>query len=129
MGLSTARVKLSNPRLPELAAVEVDALADTGAVHLCIPERVATQLKLEAQEQREVTIADGSRHLVDYVGPVEVSFANRRCFTGAMVLGDQILLGAIPMEDMDLVIVPGTRQISVNPLRPNIPGSLAMAAP
>jgi hypothetical protein len=40
MGLAYARVKLANPRLPELAPIEVDALADTGAVHLCLPERV-----------------------------------------------------------------------------------------
>ena len=40
------------------------------------------------------------------MGPIEVSFANRRCFTGAMVLGNEVLLGAIPMEDMDLVLRP-----------------------
>ena len=38
------------------------------------------------------------------MGPIEVSFSNRRCFTGAMVLGNEVLLGAIPMQDMDLVL-------------------------
>ena len=33
MGLTNAKVQLRNPRLPELEAVEIDALADTGALH------------------------------------------------------------------------------------------------
>ena len=33
---------------------------------------------------------------------------------------DQTLLGAIPMEDMDLVIIPRTRAVDVNPNGPNI---------
>ncbi|WP_231596594.1 hypothetical protein [Synechococcus sp. CBW1108] len=52
-------------------------------------------------------------------------FANRRCFTGAMVLGNEVLLGAIPMKDMDLVLRPQLQSITVNPESPNIPVSLA----
>ena len=48
MGLVNAKVLLSNPRRPELEAVEVDVLADTGATHLCIPEHVQFQLQLES---------------------------------------------------------------------------------
>jgi clan AA aspartic protease len=126
MGVSYARLKLANVRRPELVPVEVEALADTGAVHLCIPEHVAIQLKLDELEKREVTIADGSRRLVPYVGPLVVSFGNRQCFVGAMVLGEQALLGVIPMEDMDLVVHPKTRQVVPNPDNPNVPGSMAM---
>lgn len=126
MGLVQTRITLANPRRPELRPLEVDALADSGAVHLCIPEHVVLQLQLDELERREVTIADGSRRLVPYVGPLTVSFANRRCFVGAMVLGPQTLLGAIPMEDMDLVIRPGTREVAINPANPNFAGSIAM---
>ena len=101
------------------------ALADSGAVHLCIPEHIAIQLRLRELEQREVILADGRRRTVPYMGPIEVSFANRRCFTGAMVLGNEVLLGAIPMEDMDLVLRPQLQSIAVNPESPNIPVSLA----
>ena len=72
MGLNHARLKLVNARRPELAPVEIDALADTGAVHLCIPEHVAIQLQLDELEKREVTIADGSRRVVPYMGPMIV---------------------------------------------------------
>ncbi len=129
MGLSYARLKLANPRLPDLAPIEVNALADTGAVHLCRPEHVVLQLQLEEHEKREVTFADGSRQLVPYVGPVEVSFANRLCFTGAMVVGDEPLLGSIPMEDMDLVVLPKTREVAVNPANPNFAVSIAKGLP
>jgi clan AA aspartic protease len=128
MGIAYAAVELRNPVRPELAALGVRALADTGAMYLCIPEAVAIQLGLVAHEQREVALADGRRRTVDYVGPVEVRFGNRRCFVGAMVLGDQVLLGAIPMEDMDLVVHPQTRQVAVHPERPNLAGGIAKRA-
>jgi clan AA aspartic protease len=125
MGLVNGALVLRNPRLPELDAVTVNALADSGAVHLCIPEHVRIQLKLEAVDSKEVTLADGTRTVVPYVGPVEVRFKNRVGFAGALVMGDQVLLGAIPMEDMDLVVVPRTRTIDVNPESPNVASSIA----
>ncbi len=125
MGLVNAKLLLKNPRKPDLSPVEVDALADSGSVHLCIPQHVQIQLELEAIDQKEVTLADGSSRLVPYVGPVELRFKNRVGFAGALVIGDQPLLGAIPMEDMDLVIIPKTRTVDVNPTSPNIASSIA----
>lgn len=125
MGLVSGKVILRNPRLPELEAVEVEALADSGAVHLCIPEQVRIQLALEVIDSKEVTLADGKRTRVPYVGPIEVRFKNRVGFAGALVMGDQVLLGAIPMGDMDLVIVPKTRTLDVNPNSPNIASTIA----
>lgn len=126
MGLVNGHLILKNPRLPELEPVPVNALVDTGAVHLCIPEHVRIQLKLEAIDQKEVTLADGSRKLVPYVGPIEIKFKNRTGFAGALVLGDQVLMGAIPMEDMDLVVIPKTRTVDINPDSPNIASSIAL---
>ena len=125
MGLANGTIQLSNPRKPELDAIEIDALADTGAVHLCIPEHVRAQLELEAIDTKEVSLADASQKLVPYVGPIEIRFKNRIGFAGALVMGDQVLLGAIPMEDMDLVVIPRTRTVDVNPDSPNIASSIA----
>jgi len=125
MGLTNAKIQLRNPRRPELEAVDIDALADTGAVHMCIPLHIQMQLQLDEAEAKEVTLADGSRKLVPYVGPIELRFRNRIGFTGALVMGDTPLLGAIPMEDMDLVVVPKTREVIINPLNPNIATSVA----
>jgi clan AA aspartic protease len=125
MGLVNGSFVLKNPRLPDLQPVSVNALADSGAIHLCIPEHIRIQLRLEAIDTNEVTLADGTKRLVPYVGPIEVRFKNRVGFVGALVMGDQVLIGAIPMEDMDLVVVPKTRTIDINPESPNIATSLA----
>jgi clan AA aspartic protease len=125
MGLVNGTFELRNARLPDLAPVTVDALADIGAVHLCIPEHVRIQLQLDALDSKEVTLADGSKRLVPYVGPIELRFKNRVGFPGALVMGDQVLVGVIPMEDMDLVVVPRTRHLDVNPDNPNVASSMA----
>jgi clan AA aspartic protease len=124
----TANLILSNPREPALAPIEVAALADTGSVFLCIPEHVRIQLKLEALERREVKLADGSRASYPYVGPLIVRFKNRTGFMGALVLGDEVLLGAIPMEEMDLVVNPCDRTVDVNPDSPNMAQGIVMRA-
>ena len=93
-------------------------------MHLCIPEHVRIQLELEEIGKKEATLADDGRKLVSYVGPIEIRFKNRVGFAGALVLGNQVLLGAIPMEDMDLVVVPSTRTLDVNPSSPNIATSI-----
>jgi clan AA aspartic protease len=125
MGLGNAEVTLRNPRRLELVPVKVEALADSGSLHLCIPDHVRLQLELEEIDKKEATLADGSRKLVPYVGPIEIRFGKRVGFAGALVLSDHVLLGAIPMEDMDLVIIPSTRTLDVNPSSPNIATSVA----
>ena len=125
MGLINTKISLRNPRYPDLTAVEAEALADTGTMQLCVPEHVAVQLRLERYDIKEVRIADGSWRSVPYMGPVEVRFKNRVSFGGALVFGDQVLLGAIAMEDMDLVVVPKDRSIDVNPASPAIARSRA----
>ena len=35
-------------------------------------------------------------------------------------MGDEVLLGAVPMEEMDLVVNPRDRSVDVNPDSPNI---------
>ena len=95
MGIVTTPLKLSNPRRPELAPVT------------------------------EIALADGSRRLVPYVGPIELHFKNRTGFGGALVMGNQLLLGAIPMEDMDLVVIPKTQTIDINPAYPNFASAIA----
>ncbi len=125
MGIINTEIQLSNPCNRALHLVTVRALADTGALHLCTPEHFAIQLELEELYKREVTIADGGKHLCAYVDPVEVKFENRGCFTGALVLGNEVLLGAVTMEDMDIMLSPARQAVIVNPESPNIPMTIA----
>jgi len=124
MGLVYAEIKLSNPRSDELKPLVTKALVDTGAITLCIPEHIAIQLNLEEIEKREVTTADGKHIAVSYVGPIQINFENRTCFTGALILGDSVLLGAVPMEDMDLVVSSRMQKLTVNPESPNMPSAV-----
>jgi clan AA aspartic protease len=128
MGLVTAQLQLSNPRDTSIAPIEVPALADTGSVFLCIPEHVRLQLELEIHETREVRLADGSYRTYPYVGPIVARFKNRTGFLGALVLGDEVLLGAIPMEEMDLVVNPRDCTVDVNPASPNIASGIVKRA-
>ena len=116
---------LKNPRRPDLEEISVEALADTGSVYLILPEHLQLQLGLEQVSQKEITLADDSKRMVPYVGPLEVRFKNRVAYVGAIVMGGQVLLGEIPMEDMDLVVLPQLRRVDVNPLNPNYAAALA----
>lgn len=126
MGLIYTDIILSNPMEQNLKPMEVKSLVDTGSNFLCIPQHIANQLKLKVHDKREVIIADGSTKNVDYVGPIKINFDNRMCLVGALVLGEQVLLGAIPIEDMDLVIHPAQLKITVNPKNPNMAVAIVM---
>jgi clan AA aspartic protease len=86
----------------------------------CIPEHLRLKLGLDELERREITLADGRAASVPYVGPVQIRFANRQCFVGALVLGDEVLLGAVPMEYMDVVVIPSQNRLVPNPESPNM---------
>jgi clan AA aspartic protease len=121
-------VHLRNPRNPTLA-LEADALADSAALHVCIPQHICDALALEKLNEREVLLADGSKRIVPYVGPLEIRFKNRAGFVGALVMGDRVLVGAIAMEDLDLVIIATTRELDVNPRSPHIARTIATTVP
>ena len=124
MGLIYADVELANQKNGSLKPMAVRVLVETGAMTLCIPQHIAIQLQLQEIEKREVTTADERSHVVPYVGPVQIKFGNRICFTGALVIGESVLMGAVPMEDMDLVISPTEQTVTVNPKSPNIPSAV-----
>ena len=121
IGSGAAELELSNPRRTDFVPVRVNALVDTGALMLCIPEHVARQLDLHTESVRKVSVAEGRTATVPYAGPVKVAFGKRFCYVGALVIGDEVLLGSVPMEDMDLVVNPGRRQLTVDPASPNVP--------
>ncbi len=104
----------------EVKQITVNMLVDTGSVYMCINENVQAQLQLSVVEKRKGQLADGRIVEYDVVGPIEVRFKNRRCVVDAMVLpGDnELLLGAIPLEDMDVLIHPYRQELIVNPEHP-----------
>ena len=87
---------------------------------LSINETIKTQLGLRFIETQIFEMADGSRQELEIVGPVEIHFENRRANVDAVVLpgNAEILLGSIPMEDMDVLIDPKKQQLIINPEHP-----------
>jgi clan AA aspartic protease len=104
----------------EIKKLKINMLVDTGIVYMCINETIQAQLQLPVVEKRKGQLANGSIVEYDVVGPIEVKFKNRRCSVDAMVLpGDnEPLLGAIPLEDMDVLVHPYKQELIVNPEHP-----------
>lgn len=104
----------------DIKRMTVSMLVDTGAYNLCINETIQEQLQFPVVEKRKAETADGRIVEMDVVGSVEVRFRNRATTCRAMVLpGDsELLLGAIPLEDMDVLIHPLRQELIVNPEHP-----------
>jgi clan AA aspartic protease len=119
MALTYASLKLTN--MFTGASVEVQALVDSGATPLCIPESVARQLGFDTTEvySTRIRIADASWVRVPVVAPIRIDFENRDCVTKAFVLGDEALIGVVPIESMDCIIDPVNQRLVVNPKNPD----------
>jgi clan AA aspartic protease len=104
----------------EIKRMHVTALVDTGSYMLCINENIQAQLQLDVVERKNAQLATGEIVECDVVAPIEIKFKNRRSSCSAMVLpGDaEVLLGAIPMEEMDVIIHPLKQELMVNPDHP-----------
>ena len=106
----------------KIKRVKVSALVDTGAYMLTISDKIRNQLDLPLIEKQFSILADDSEVEVEIVGPVEVRFENRRTSVDAVVLpnASEVLLGAIPMEDMDVLVDPRQQKLVVNPKHPYV---------
>lgn len=104
----------------EVKRLKINMLVDSGAYMMGINETIQEQLDLPFIEKRKAVLADGSVQEYDVVGPIHVKFKNRTAVCSAMVLrGDtEPLLGAIPMEEMDVLIHPQRQELIVNPEHP-----------
>ncbi len=95
----------------------VTALVDSGAYMMCINEHIKAQLDLPVMDTIEAELADGTLQTMEVVGPLIINFKNRTNSCNATVLPreSEVLLGAISMEDMDVILVPKLQTIDVNP--------------
>jgi clan AA aspartic protease len=123
MGLVYADITLINAGDIEMAKrniMTVKMMIDSDAYMMAINETIQEQLNLSFIEKRKAVMADGSVNEYDVVGPIKVKFANRTAICSAMVLkGDaEPLLGAIPMEEMDVLVHPRRQELIVNPEHP-----------
>ena len=133
MGLTYANITLLNSIddgmakrgiLPseKVRKAEVRALVDTGAYMMTITEELRSELGLDFDRHATVELADGQQTQCDLVGPIKIDFKTRSTTCLALVLpgATEVLLGAIPLEGMDVIIDPNKQELALPPDRPNI---------
>ncbi|MBD2067930.1 aspartyl protease family protein [Leptolyngbya sp. FACHB-671] len=133
MGITYAEIELTRGDdlalfregyIPEnrVRRIIVRALVDSGASMLSITPAVRDYLDLPKVDEQQAELADGSVAQFDVVGPVELRFENRKTVEYAIVVPNSpdVLLGAHPMQDLDVLVDPKREVLIVNPKSPDI---------
>ncbi len=134
MGKVMTRIRLTNSMdrekafageldTSEVRSETIEALVDTGATTLAIPEDVARRLGVRFAGTRNVRMASGERHAIPWVAGVHLEILGRDMTCDALVLpvGVPALIGQIPLEALDLIVDPKNREVRVNPESPDAP--------
>ena len=125
MGLVQAEITLKNTSdgikaregligLQDIRTVTVTAIVDTGSINLVITEDIRQKLGLAIRGEKTAYIANGQRVRCQITDAVEVHWKDRDTVVPAMVVpgAEKILLGAIPLEGMDLMVNPVTQELT-----------------
>lgn len=121
VGIVYADITLTNPYLKK--SVTVRAMVDTGATHMIVTAGIARELGFDLEETStySLTIADSRRVRVPRIQPVEIRFEDRTFLTEAAVLGNECLMGVLPLEAMDLIVDLKLQRVTPNPAHPDGP--------
>ena len=124
MGYVFAEVTLKNSRdatnalsgiikESEIHQKNVKALVDTGAFTLVINEELRQELGLQITGKKKVVLANNKRVIYQRTEPVDIHWKDRSASIRAAVLPetDKILLGALPLEEMDLIVDPAREEL------------------
>jgi predicted aspartyl protease len=105
--------------------VTLEALVDTGATMLVIPGSAAAALGLPEVRRTRCRYADGRPGWVAIVAGIDLLLPELgRGMTAEAIVepdGHCALIGQVPLEVMDLVVDPKSRELRVNPASPDIP--------
>lgn len=118
MGFVYADFTLAN--LFTKKTVPIRALVDTGAMEVFVTEPIARELGFDVTEVslKTVILADGSVRAVPTIAPVRTYFADRSCLVDVMVMGDECLVGVVPLELMALIVDPVRQRVVFDPKYP-----------
>ena len=112
LGITYAKIELSNPRAPQCEPVQLEMLVDSGAFYSVVPAAVLASLEVSEMERESFTLADGS-HREYPVG--EAFFVHEgKGRTSQVVFGPEgatPLLGALTLESLGLMLNPVTREL------------------
>ncbi len=132
MGAVRAKIQLKNAIDEELVnrgllapnllrQVEIEGLVDTGAVALIIPQKIVEELGLRIRGQRIAQYANGSEESIPFTGPVIVTWEGRETVDEALVVGNEVLIGQVILEKLDLLVDCKNQRLMPNPEHPDYP--------
>ena len=98
----------------EIRTVSVTATVDTGAYTLMLDDETCRKLGLENTGEQKILTANGERLLCPVTGPVEITWKDRQSVMRAVLVPGlpKILLGLLPLEEMDLVVHPSRHELA-----------------
>src|SRR5262245_60218126 len=107
----------------EVRSVEIEALVDTGASQLVLPEDVVQRLGVPYEGSKPARDARGIIVEVPWVGGLFIEILGRAMTCDALVVpvGATPLIGQIPLEGCDLVVDPKSHEVRTNPDHPDMP--------
>jgi clan AA aspartic protease len=98
----------------QVRRLTVNAVVDTGAWTLVINEATREKLGLRMEEITETTVAGGGKVSSQITEPVRIYWKDRRttCETAVLPGESEVLLGAYPLEGLDLMVHPKTQEVT-----------------
>ena len=122
MGKVIEKVKFTS-LLDQTKSIEIEAVIDTGATMVVLPQNVVEKLGLKKIREAKVRYANNKTELKSIYGVVTIEIKGR---TGnfdvlAEAEGSQPLIGQVVLEILDLVVDPRTRTLAPNPMSPEMP--------
>ena len=100
---------------------EVDAVIDTGAATSVLTREIAEHLGLHIIRQERAIYANQYGENVDIAETIIFEYGERRCAEEPFIMGNEVLIGQIPLERMDLVVDCNRQQVVPNPAHPDRP--------
>ncbi|NJM22428.1 MAG: clan AA aspartic protease [Richelia sp. SM1_7_0] len=139
MGAVRAKIQLKNAIDEELVnrgllapnllrQIEIEGLVNTGAVGLVIPQQVVEDLGLRIRGQRIAQYTNGSEESIGFTGPVIVTWENLETLDEALVVGNEVLIGQVILEKLDLLVDCKNQRLIPNPEHPDYPVAMIKIA-
>lgn len=112
VGITFTKARLSNPRRPDLAEIEVELLVDSGALFSVVPASTLEALGIARKRRQEFTLADGT-HVAYDVGEVSFAIGDLDATSNVVFAPEGVtpLLGVVALESLALMLNPVTREL------------------
>jgi clan AA aspartic protease len=122
MGKVTEKVRLTNLLDPK-QSLELEAVVDTGATMMVLPQDLVDRLGLRKVRDVKVRYANGQSAIRGIYGVATIELRGRagNFDVLAEAEGTQPLVGQIVLEELDLVVDSRSKTVTPNPSSPDMP--------